>query len=154
RDNESNLDYFGARYYSSGLGRFTTADWAAAATAVPYAEFTDPQSLNLYSYVRNLPTSRIDPTGHYEVNVSGCAGNTRCQNKYDKKVAEFEKQRQKDLKSKDPKVRAAAEAFGAQGKKNGVHVGFANLGPGFKGKVNPGNSGKGKAIDIEVTINI
>jgi RHS repeat-associated protein len=36
RDSESGLDYFGARYYSNGLGRFITPDWAAKATAVPY----------------------------------------------------------------------------------------------------------------------
>jgi RHS repeat-associated protein len=45
------FDYFGARYYSNGLGRFITPDWAAKAVDVPYAEFSDPQSLNLYSYV-------------------------------------------------------------------------------------------------------
>src|SRR5262249_53930486 len=49
RDSETGLDYFGARYYSNGLGRWVTPDWAAKATAVPYAEFSDPQSLNLYS---------------------------------------------------------------------------------------------------------
>src|SRR5258708_13438211 len=63
RDSESGLDYFGARYYGSGLGRFITPDWADKATAVPYAEFSDPQSLNLYTYVRNIPTSRIDSDG-------------------------------------------------------------------------------------------
>jgi hypothetical protein len=46
------------------LGRFITPDWAAKATAVPYAEFADPQSLNLYSYVRNVPTTRYDADGH------------------------------------------------------------------------------------------
>ena len=64
RDTESGLDYFGARYYSNPLGRFITPDWAAKAAAVPYAEFADPQSLNLYSYVRNLPTTRVDADGH------------------------------------------------------------------------------------------
>ena len=64
RDSETQLDYFGARHYSNGLGRFVTPDWAAKATAVPYAEFVDPQSLNLYSYVRNIPTSKIDKDGH------------------------------------------------------------------------------------------
>jgi RHS repeat-associated protein len=61
---ETGLDYFGARYYSNGLARFITPDWAAKATAVPYAEFADPQSLNLYTYVRNVPTSRVDVDGH------------------------------------------------------------------------------------------
>jgi RHS repeat-associated protein len=51
RDGESGLDYFGARYYSSALGRFTTPDWSAAPEPVPYARLDDPQSLNLYSYV-------------------------------------------------------------------------------------------------------
>gem|GEM_PF-5613318 len=36
---------------------------------------------------------------------------------------------------------------------NGVHVGFKDLrGEGKKGKVDPFNSGKGKLIDVEVTI--
>ncbi|HJX85579.1 MAG TPA: RHS repeat-associated core domain-containing protein, partial [Candidatus Angelobacter sp.] len=64
RDTETGLDYFGARYYSNGLGRFITPDWAAKASAVPYADFADPQSLNLYTYVRNIPTTRVDADGH------------------------------------------------------------------------------------------
>jgi RHS repeat-associated protein len=67
RDTETGLDYFGARYYSNGLGRFMTPDWAAKAAAVPYAEFSDPQTLNLYSYVRNIPTTRFDIDGHQDV---------------------------------------------------------------------------------------
>jgi RHS repeat-associated protein len=68
RDTESGLDYFGARYYSNAFGRFLTPDWAAKATAVPYANFGDPQTLNLYGYVRNVPTSLVDGDGHGFVN--------------------------------------------------------------------------------------
>ncbi len=64
RDAESGLDMFGARYYGSSLGRFMTPDWAAKPTAVPYAQFGNPQSLNLYSYVDNNPLSRVDLDGH------------------------------------------------------------------------------------------
>jgi RHS repeat-associated protein len=64
RDAESGLDYFGARYYGSSMGRFMSPDWSGGASAVPYADFSDPQSLNLYSYVRNNPLSRADPDGH------------------------------------------------------------------------------------------
>jgi RHS repeat-associated protein len=64
RDPESNLDYFGARYYANITGRFTSADWSAAPTAVPYASFGDPQSLNLYAFVGNNPISRVDADGH------------------------------------------------------------------------------------------
>jgi RHS repeat-associated protein len=64
RDAETGLDYFGARYYSNAMGRWISPDWMSRASAVPYAEFADPQSLNLYSYVRNLPTSKADVDGH------------------------------------------------------------------------------------------
>jgi RHS repeat-associated protein len=64
RDAEDGLDYFGARYYSSGQGRWMSPDWAARPTAVPYAVFGDPQSLNLYGYVRNSPIGRFDTDGH------------------------------------------------------------------------------------------
>jgi len=64
RDSESGLDMFGARYYGSSLGRFMTPDWAEKPTNVPYANFGNPQSLNLYSYVNNNPTTTRDPDGH------------------------------------------------------------------------------------------
>src|SRR5271157_1094363 len=64
RDTESGNDYFFARYYSSNMGRFTTPDWSAKETPVPYATFADPQSLNLYAYVRNNPLVRVDADGH------------------------------------------------------------------------------------------
>jgi RHS repeat-associated protein len=61
---ETGLDYFGARYYSNGLGRWVSADWSATPIPVPYADFGDPQTLNLYTYVRNIPTTSFDPDGH------------------------------------------------------------------------------------------
>jgi RHS repeat-associated protein len=64
RDTESMLDNFGARYDTSNLGRFMTPDWAEKPTAVPYAHYGNPQSLNLYSYVENNPTTVGDPDGH------------------------------------------------------------------------------------------
>lgn len=73
-DVESNLDNFGARYYGSQFGRFMTPDWAARPTAVPYAQFGDPQSLNLYSLVRNDPVSRVDADGHSPNPYTGSGG--------------------------------------------------------------------------------
>ena len=57
---ESGLDYFGARYYSGAMGRFTSPDG-------PLLDQTseDPQSWNLYGYVRNNPLAFVDPTGQY-----------------------------------------------------------------------------------------
>jgi RHS repeat-associated protein len=63
---EGGLDYFGARYYSSVLGRWMTPDWSTTSSSVPYARFTDPQSLNLYNYVTDDPLSRTDVDGHFQ----------------------------------------------------------------------------------------
>jgi RHS repeat-associated protein len=65
-DLESQLGYFGPRYYASMLGRFTSADWSAKPAPVPYAELRDPQSLNLYSISRNRPTV-IRDDGHEDI---------------------------------------------------------------------------------------
>src|SRR5262249_17004722 len=64
RDAETGLDYFGARYYSNGLGRWVTPDWSGTPVPVPYADLIDPQTLNQYGYVRNIPTSKADIDGH------------------------------------------------------------------------------------------
>src|SRR6266849_1532546 len=61
RDNETGLDYFLARYYSSTQGRFTSPDeftggpheiFEAVLDPTPllYAEPAEPQSLNKYNY--------------------------------------------------------------------------------------------------------
>jgi RHS repeat-associated protein len=63
RDLETGLDYFGARYYSNGLGRWVSADWSATPVPVPYADFKDPQTLNLYQFVGGNPASKADPDG-------------------------------------------------------------------------------------------
>jgi len=64
RDGETQLDYFGARHYSNGLGRWISADWSPTPIPVPYADFHDPQSLNLYGFVGGNPASKADPDGH------------------------------------------------------------------------------------------
>ena len=78
RDTESNLDDFDARYYSSQWGRFTIPDWDLKPAAVPYANFGDPQSLNLYAYVRNNPTTALDPSGHACDPLLGNSGSGFC----------------------------------------------------------------------------
>jgi hypothetical protein len=39
-------------------------DWSDDPDPVPYADFDDPQALNLYVYVRNNPLSQSDTDGH------------------------------------------------------------------------------------------
>jgi RHS repeat-associated protein len=67
RDTESGLDYFGARYYGSALGRFTSPDWSPRQEPVPYADFENPQTLNLYTYGNNNPLKNRDLDGHCTV---------------------------------------------------------------------------------------
>lgn len=55
---ENGLDYFGARYFSGAMGRFTSADPPLVDQFVE-----DPQSWNLYAYGRNNPLRYVDPTG-------------------------------------------------------------------------------------------
>jgi RHS repeat-associated protein len=58
RDAESGLDYFGARYYASNMGRWMSPDpsnWGV--------DFYNPQTWNHYSYVGNNPLSNTDPNG-------------------------------------------------------------------------------------------
>ena len=93
RDAESGLDYFGARYMSSNMGRFMSPDWAVKAEPVPYAKLDNPQSLNLYEYVQNNPLTRFDADGHaIHVNISDemlmQASSSAQQQAYDKAQAQ------------------------------------------------------------------
>jgi len=58
RDAETGLDYFGARYFSSAQGRFTTPDPLHGS-----AHLEDPQTWNRYSYAANNPLKYNDPAG-------------------------------------------------------------------------------------------
>jgi RHS repeat-associated protein len=59
RDAETGLDYFGARYYGSKMGRFTTID-----PVYTWQEnLVDPQRWNRYAYARNNPLKYTDPDG-------------------------------------------------------------------------------------------
>jgi RHS repeat-associated protein len=70
RDSESGNDYFGAKYYASSMGRFMSPDNGID------QDQTNPQSWNLYSYVRNNPLSRIDPNGRLTIIAGGTGWST------------------------------------------------------------------------------
>ena len=74
RDTETNNDDFGARYYASQFGRWTSPDWSAAVAPVPYANLTNPQTLNLYAMVSDNPETFADLDGHEYASVPQADG--------------------------------------------------------------------------------
>ncbi len=64
-DNETGLDHFPARNYTPTWGVWMTPDWSRSPTGVPYATFSDPQSLGLYNYTLGNPETNADPNGHW-----------------------------------------------------------------------------------------
>jgi RHS repeat-associated protein len=74
RDAETLNDDFGARYYTWRFGRWLSADWSAVPEPVPYANLTNPQTLNLYAMVADDPETFADLDGHCGQNIDAtCA---------------------------------------------------------------------------------
>lgn len=87
RDAETGLDYFLARYYSGAQGRFLSPDEFKGGPddaltgldvtppgPLPYADITNPQSLNKYTYTYNNPLRYTDPDGHCPICVVFAVG--------------------------------------------------------------------------------
>jgi RHS repeat-associated protein len=64
RDAETGLNFFGARYMSAAQGRFMIPDVSGEDRAP-----LDPQSWNMYSYVRNRPTRFVDIGGKWATDI-------------------------------------------------------------------------------------
>ncbi len=64
RDPETGLQYFGARFYDGGIGRFLSVD-PALLRGRPAAALQSPQQLNLYAYSANNPYRFIDRDGRF-----------------------------------------------------------------------------------------
>ena len=60
RDVETGLDYFGARYYASTQGRFTSTDPSRRSI-----QATNPQTWNRYNYTLNNPLRYVDENGKW-----------------------------------------------------------------------------------------
>jgi len=111
RDSESGLDYFGARYDASSMGRFMTPDplpwphWQNGSRddRKRFAEFlTNPQNFNMYSYVRNNPLNSVDPDGMDVYVVAYTTGNSQGDDEL-KRAAQTKKDEITSSKNFDPK---------------------------------------------------
>lgn len=116
RDDETGLDYFGARYYSSPQGRFTSPDPLLSSGTI-YA----PQTWNRYSYVLNNPLKYTDPFGLYV-----CTGNKDQCKQVEGGLKNLEKARDSFKKGSDEynKLDRSLKAYGAKGVDNGVTINF------------------------------
>ena len=62
KDEETDLHYFGARYYDDEIGRFLSQD-------LYLGDHDNPPSLHRYLYANNNPMVFVDPTGLFLVSV-------------------------------------------------------------------------------------
>jgi RHS repeat-associated protein len=134
RDVETGLDYFGARYYGSATGRFTTVDPVRMSVAL-----SRPQTWNRYAYALNNPLSVTDPFGLW--NWAPSAGGTftdddlgrqkggdaalKFRQRFRAGLGAARGAEESSSLSQDQQsaVRAAVDAYGTEGDFNGVSVG-------------------------------
>ena len=130
RDSESGLDYFGARYYGSALGRFTSPD-PLLNSAKPW----NPQSWNRYAYALNNPLVIVDPTGLYNLINSCDSDDKKCNKQFqqhakDLKTGLSNLQKQVDKMKDGPekqRLQASLQALGTENDSNNVGVKFGAL---------------------------
>jgi RHS repeat-associated protein len=145
RDAETGLDYFGARYMSAAQGRFTSPD-PLLNSGRPWL----PQSWNRYAYTLNNPLRFTDPTGLYE--WGACDGTQKECDSYKKTFRDSLSYLKTARDSYDKKSReykrldASLKAYGKEGEKNGVSVGFGDLGGTAAGRTTPGGDLKSFSV--------
>ncbi len=150
RDNETGLDYFGARYFASTQGRFTSADPLLTSATVE-----SPQSWNRYDYALNKPLKYIDPTGmwNWDASAGGPASDQDLLDKWHNKSLKSKERNEAERQYKfrqtvkagldsvgaaansptltadqQSQVRSARESYGSENDNNGVLVGIKKAG--------------------------
>jgi RHS repeat-associated protein len=165
RDNETGLDFFGARYYASAQGRFTSTD-----PALTSADVATPQSWNRYAYSFNNPLKYIDPTGawNWSAALGGSDSDEDLRNKAGKdknalkaanKIVDrrnlfrngLNAARAAGPRSDEPDtVARAANSYGSEGDSNGVTVTFGTTANGSAADTGPSPDG-GLSFDANGT---
>ena len=150
RDGESGLDYFGARYYGSSMGRFMSPD-----PLLNSGRPDNPQTWNRYSYVLNNPLKMVDPTGLYNLDAD-CLKNKACAANAEKLrngVADLTKAAN-GMKAGADKDRllGALKTLGTENDGNNVGVSFAALGGSAAGHTDALADSSGKLTGFKITL--
>jgi len=118
RDKESGLDDFGPRKYSSMLARWMSPDIIFIDN-----DIFNPQSWNLYSYVRGNPVVFLDPNGQYAFDSNATEDDKK---KFKKGLEEANNAMSKyDKDSKEyKKIKRSLDKYGTEGDGNGIVVRF------------------------------
>jgi RHS repeat-associated protein len=104
------------RFYAPNPGRWHTPDPAGKNVV----KLDDPQTWNMYAYVRHNPTTLTDPSGLYGV---ACSSDWKtCQ----KLAGQLDAALQQTQNSTSDDIKKAGQAYGTLGDMNGVTVTFAN----------------------------
>lgn len=151
RDNETGLDYFGARYYGSTQGRFIGVD-----PLLSSASIYDPQTWNRYTYALDNPVRYVDPLGLYEWDASlgGSASDadlskTKSGREIVKRRNEFRQalrqaaaaMMQGKLSNKQRnEINRALTAYGGEGDANGVTIANGKVDNGETAVTSSGNA--------------
>ena len=134
RDNETGLDYFGARYFSSTLGRFTRPDplYSSGRPA-------NPQTWNRYAYALNNPLRYTDPFGLWEWDTCE-AGDSVCEEwktMFEAGIADARKAAISDklTAAQQADLKEVLDYLGIAGDGNGVKISFGNIDGMTQGKL-------------------
>jgi RHS repeat-associated protein len=154
RDAESGLDYFGARYMASSMGRFMSPD-----PLLNSGRPDNPQTWNRYTYALNNPLTITDPTGLYNLINNCAADNKRCNSDFNKEAKQLKDglaaltKAVNGLKDGDQKtdLQGALGAIGTENDGNNVGVQFGALGVNAAGETNINVSAAGAVTGYTVT---
>jgi RHS repeat-associated protein len=118
RDDETGLDFFGARYFASVQGRFTSADPLLSSGTI-----YDPQSWNRYTYTLNYPLKYTDPFGLY---VFADGTDDEYKKKFRQGLKDLQSARDSFKKGSNEynRLDRALNAYGKEGVDNGVMIKF------------------------------
>jgi RHS repeat-associated protein len=152
RDIESGNEHFKARYLDSGLGRWTSPDKIFADQ-----HGANPQSWNLYSYVRNNPTSNLDVSGLSTITFDGRANTITLYSGNGTRMVTFTAYNNVGLHNenggftKGPMTDGVHSVWGSDQHGASSHLGGTSTGPfGSNGIIHVGNF-EGVAGDQDVT---